>query len=167
MSFDDLGALGELIGGVASVILLVYIAYQIRQNSRLIEHNTRATEASTRQAFGAQDQAYLGSEIDPSVVAQAVAKLGTGEPLSDLEHSQLVARQHLNFRIFENAFYQFQKGVLDQSEWDRYERIIAFLFKRPDYREHVHRMWEGLEGAFAPAFAAEVARIRAKSGETQ
>ena len=55
MTLGQLGSLGELIGAIASVALLGYIAIQIRQNSKILEHNTRATEAASRQAFAAQD----------------------------------------------------------------------------------------------------------------
>jgi hypothetical protein len=46
MTLQDLGAIGELVGGVAVIFSLVYVAHQIRQNSRLIEQNSRQLEAS-------------------------------------------------------------------------------------------------------------------------
>jgi len=152
-TIQDLGALGELLGAIASVVLLIYIAVQIRQNSKLLEHNTKATETSTRQAFSSQDQAYLCSSLDPSVLAVAVAKLERGEDLSELELSQLIARQHVNFRVFESAFSQFTRGVLTEPEWDRYRRIIAFLMRgdRP-----AQEMWIGLKEVFSSDFVAEV-----------
>lgn len=67
MSFEQLGSLGELIGAIACVVLLVYIAIQIRHSSKMLEHNTRATEAATRQAFATIDQTYLCSAVDPSL----------------------------------------------------------------------------------------------------
>lgn len=41
MTWEDLGAIGDLVGGVAVVVSLVYVAFQIRQNSRQIEQNSR------------------------------------------------------------------------------------------------------------------------------
>lgn len=155
-TIQDFGAAGELVGAIASIVLLVYIAIQIRQNSRTLEHNTRATEAATRQAFTSQDQAYLSSSIDPTVLAVAVDKLERGEALSSLERSQLIARQHVNFRVFESAFSQFTRGVLEEGEWDRYRKIIAFLM-RDD--EPTRGMWVGLRDFFVPDFVAEVERL--------
>jgi len=153
VTFADLGAIGELVGAIASIVLLVYIAIQIRHSSKMLELNTRATEAATRQAFTAQDQAYLCSALDPSVLAVAVSKLEAGEELSRLELSQLVGRQHVNFRVFESAFSQYRRGVLDQAEWERYRRIIAFLMRAdPPSR----RMWSGMRALFHPDFIAEV-----------
>ena len=50
MTWQEFGALGEVVGAVAAVALLGYIAYQIRQNSHALELNARSTLASTRQA---------------------------------------------------------------------------------------------------------------------
>jgi hypothetical protein len=157
MSWEELGALGEFVGAVAAVILLAYIAIQIRQNSKILEHNTRATEAASRQAFATQDQGYLCSALDSAVLAQAVSKLENGEALSSLERSQLVGRQHVNFRVFETAYSQFRKGVLDQSEWERYRRIIRFLMRGD---EPAREMWKALGKVFDPEFVAEVERLR-------
>jgi hypothetical protein len=156
MSWEQLGALGELIGAIASIVLLAYIAIQIRQNSKTLQQNTRATEAASRQAFASQDQAYLCSALDSAVLAQAVSKFENGEALSPVERSQLVGRQHVNFRVFETAYSQFRKGVLDRSEWERYQRIIGYLMHGDD---PAREMWSQLSEVFDPEFVAEVERI--------
>ncbi len=156
MSWEQLGALGELIAAVTSIVLLGYIAIQIRQNSRILQQNTRATEAASRQAFATQDQGYLCSALDSAVLAQAVSKLENGEALSAVERSQLVGRQHVNVRVFETAYSQFRKGVLDRSEWERYQRIIRFLM---DGDEPAREMWSRLSEVFDPEFVAEVERL--------
>ena len=153
MNLQDLGALGELVGGIASAVLLAYIAIQIRQSSKTLEQNTRATEAATRQAFAAQDQAYLCSALDTRVLAVAVSKLEAGGELSPLERSQLIGRQHVNFRVFESAFSQYGRGVLDEGEWERYRRIIAFLMQADG---PTREMWAGMRDFFHPDFTAEV-----------
>jgi len=153
MGFEELGALGELVGAIASVVLLAYIAIQIRHSSKNLEQNTRAIEASTRQAFTAQDQAYLCSALDPSVLAVAVTKLEAGEDLTPLELSQLIGRQHVNFRVFESAFSQHQRGVLDTGEWERYRVIIGYLLGAD---EPARQMWAGMRDLFHPDFIAEI-----------
>ena len=40
MTLQDLGDLGDLIGGIAVVITLIYLAVQIRQNTALITAQT-------------------------------------------------------------------------------------------------------------------------------
>ncbi len=54
---------------------------------------------------------------------------------------------------FETAFSQFRKGVLDESEWERYRKIIAFLMRGD---EPTRKMWIGLKEVFDPDFISEV-----------
>ena len=108
--------IAEIISSIAVVISLIYIGLEITSN-------TRALQASIRQAFSAQEIAFISSAIDPSVVAQANSKFRRGEELTPLEEDQLVARQFLNFQIFNHAFYQYQVGALEESELIRYMLI--------------------------------------------
>lgn len=119
-TIQDWASIAEIAGAVAIVVSLIYVGFELREN-------TRAVEAQTRQAFAAQDLAFFESALDRTVVARAIAKLQSGKKLSELEQSQLETREHLNFRIFEHAYYQYQKGTLEQSEWDRYAQIIKLL----------------------------------------
>ena len=54
MTLQDLGNLGEFIGAVAVVVSLVYVAYQLRQNTRQMADHSRslrlaAVDATTNQ----------------------------------------------------------------------------------------------------------------------
>ncbi len=40
MNWEAFGAIAEMIGGVAVLVTLVYLALQVRQNSVLLEQNT-------------------------------------------------------------------------------------------------------------------------------
>ena len=52
MTIQELGSIGELIGAIATVATLIYLALQIRQNSFLQSQSVRALELS------ALDQSY-------------------------------------------------------------------------------------------------------------
>jgi hypothetical protein len=49
-SIQDLGAAGEFVGAIGVVITLVYLAYQIRQNTVQLEQNTLAAKAAAQNA---------------------------------------------------------------------------------------------------------------------
>ena len=142
MDIMELGALGELVGAIASLVLLGYIALQLREN-------TRATEAASRQSFAEEDLIFLNTALDPSVIARGLAKTTAGEELSPLERSQLIERQHLNFRIMEHAHYQ----LLDDTEWDRYHRIVQFAMRENEYARAMFELWRP---TFNPRFLAYV-----------
>jgi hypothetical protein len=92
-SLQDWASIAEIIGAVAIVMSLIYVAYEVREN-------TRALQATSRQALGDQDLAYFQTLLGPSILARAMDKKRRGEDLTDLEISQLQERQHLNFRFF-------------------------------------------------------------------
>ena len=46
MTIQDLGSIGEFIAAIATLATLVYLAIQIRQNTKQVEESTLATRAS-------------------------------------------------------------------------------------------------------------------------
>ena len=140
-TLQDWASIAEIMGAVAVVLSLIYVGYGLREN-------TRAIEAQTRQAFSAQDMTFFETALDQSVIAMAEAKRQEGAALSGLEQSQLETREHMNFRIFEHAFYQFRKGTLEEDEWDRYARII----RNKCIDVSALSMWNGNKEIFQPDF---------------
>ena len=132
------------------------VAYELRQN-------TIATEVvSQRHESAAQDMAFLATALDSSIIAVAMMKNDKGEELSELEMSQLVQRQHMNFRIFEAAYYQFERGILEDSQWRRYAQIIDFIMCVEKDRPAL-AMWDQM--AWVPEFADAVERIKANCSD--
>ena len=80
---------------------------------------------------------------------------GVAVVLSLIEQSQLKTREHLNFRIFEHAHYQYQKGTLEEAEWDRYARIV----RTKCTSEPAQAMWGEASETFQPEFRRVVDEI--------
>jgi hypothetical protein len=142
----------QIVSALAVVVSLVYVGQEIRSN-------TEASRAATRQAIAETDFEYVGATLDPLTLLEAEAKLAAGAELTNTEHFVLVERQHLNFRIFENAYYQYRVGMLGAETWERYRWIISLLFAR---HEPARAMWERFGPSFDETFKAEVAEIRAE-----
>jgi len=65
MTIHDLGAIGELVGGIAVVVTLIYLATQIKQN-------TKVHASLVRQNFyDAQQQQILHAVESPGFGARA------------------------------------------------------------------------------------------------
>ena len=150
-SLQDWASIAEIIGAIAIVLSLVYVAYELREN-------TRALQATSRQALGDQDLTYFQTLLDPSILARAMDKRRRGEELSDLEISQLQERQHLNFRIFEHAYSQYRRGALEDREWERYQRVVSINVCT---NEMAKGMWPRYENGFDPEFREVVALAEA------
>ena len=102
-----------------------------------------------REAINQKDLEFLSMRMDPSVLAQAHAKLENDKSLSSLEISQLVHQEYINFIAFEHSFYQYRKGVLEPNEWLRHEKIVAGLIQRYSFAQI---MWADKRDTFTPEF---------------
>ncbi len=132
-----------LITNLAVVAGILVLATEIRQN-------TSIAEAAAREGVAAHDFVFLSSILDSSVLANANAKLESGDSeLSSVEKSQLFHRQHLNFRVFEHSYYQYHKGLLDRTEWERHERMARAQLANNEY---ARLMWQQFESGFSPDF---------------
>ena len=125
-----------------------------------IQQNTRAVIAANSTAVTDQSLLFFQAGLDNQVTAMALQKYADGETLTSLERSQLARLQYLNFRGFENAFLQYQRGYYPQSEWLRYRGIIRRVLASDSLaRTEVEKMrgW-----GFTSEFERELDRIRAE-----
>jgi hypothetical protein len=142
--------LSQVVSAVAVVASLVYVGVEIGRN-------TEASRAATRQSIAETDFEYVGSTLDAALLVEAEARYEAGLELSATDRFILRERQHLNFRIFENAYYQYQVGRLEPETWQRYRWIISRLLT---LNEPAQAMWLRFGPSFDESFMAEVEKIR-------
>ena len=120
MTLEDLGNLGDFVGGLAVIATLIYLAVQIRQNSRMLrssgEQTTRSDSTATI-ALAAQ------SPENAAVYRKGLADPGALSPEE---------RAHFNLLITA-AFYHFQQGYTahqagTQSEDTWKSQLLALQF---------------------------------------
>jgi hypothetical protein len=145
-----LNSLLTLAANVGVIVSLLFLAYEINQS-------TQATIASASQGLTDQSLEYFGMLIDEDAVPRAVFKQREGEELTDYESLQLDLVQQLNFRVFENAFLQYRRGFFEESEWERYRRIIR---GRINDDRRAQQMWERTAGGWTKEFIAEVESLK-------
>lgn len=145
--------ISEIVSAIAVVISLVYVGSQVRQN-------TISTQAAMRQSVADNDITYLMTSLDSEILARASFKIENNIAVSGLEMSQLESRQHVNFRVFENAFYQFEQGLLESETWDRYKFIIKDLLES---NLAAKRMWASYNRSFTESFQKEVEQLISNS----
>ena len=110
MSIQDLGALGELLAAIATVATLIYLATQIRQNTRSNETN-------------AIDMAMSGyAQVNQTLTDPTIASIyrrGMNDPscLSDDELVQFFAFNRMWTNSLDKMLVLFEKGVLPAHIW--------------------------------------------------
>jgi hypothetical protein len=168
MTIMELGALGEFVGAIAVVVTLIYLAAQIRQNTRAMEENERLALAQTYQMRADALQNMLVHAADSQYIGPIIAKLTTaGYPediqslntLSEVELGRFRQWQIAQQTHWDNMYYQYQQGFLDEE------------YYRGSLRVRVRRLapiWQalGVTGS-RQSFLDEIDRIMAEAGQPE
>jgi hypothetical protein len=119
----ELGALGEFVGAIAVVATLVYLAIQIRQNTRSMEESRRLALAQTYQMRADALQNMLVHAADSNHIGPIITKLTeVGYPEDPRSLELLTPTERGRFRQWQiaqqthwdNLFFQYQQGFLDE-----------------------------------------------------
>jgi hypothetical protein len=122
MTIQDWGAIGELVGGAAVVVTLIYLALQVRQNTQAMDENRRLALAQTYQMRADALQDMLVRAADSRHIGPIIIKLTqSGYPEDVAALDILTAEERGRFRLWQiaqethwdNMLYQYQQGFLD------------------------------------------------------
>ena len=111
MTWEQLGAIGELVSGVAVLATLIYLAMQIRQAKNLMLSNTH--QARTDRNISLTQ--FLAN--DDQALKQYIGEITT-EKMNDMEKQRAIFIFSMSMRHFEDMHYQHQLGVVDDETWD-------------------------------------------------
>ena len=112
-------AISEVIGAIAVVISLVYLAFQVRQNTRAIRGST--LDAITNHQ---QDELRWSAEMAP---AWKKVFDGVEDELTFEESWAISEWLHAAFTARQNEYFQYRHGLLDREVWQASENIIRGL----------------------------------------
>ncbi len=152
LTIQDLGALGELLGSIAVLVTLIYLAFQTRQNT---------------MAIGAQfDAARLDSAITLNLAAATSSELQEAlngdrvEPLT-IEQARLDHFWTARFFLLQWNWIQFRRGLLPNLNEPGMAHRVATFFN--DFRS-VEGWWEVRKViGFRPEFVEWVEEQRSKA----
>ena len=114
MTIQDLGSIGELVAGIATVATLVYLALQIRE-SRVGVNSANAQNAI--QNFTILETVVGSDESLSRIANRGVAEF---ESLDENERAQYVFLQRAFLNCFWNVFLQHKLGALSTENWMPY-----------------------------------------------
>lgn len=156
MFLEDLGNIGEFLGAMAVIASLVYLAIQIRQN-------TRAVKASTHQnlsdGFGDFLKLLVQDQRGAEIFRNGVHGL---EGLDEAERDTFYALLSILFMHFENAHVHRQQGLMEDEQWRRWRIATGWYAGFPG----VSIWWVNRRAVFGADFRAFVESESTRRGRT-
>jgi hypothetical protein len=151
MTLSDLGNLGEFISAVAVVVSLLYLAVQVRQNTRMMR-------VSTHQALNSEwNSLNVAYGSDPEVATLLDRGSQDYSQLNRVERFRYTLLMRAIFGSHNDMFLCFSEGLISQEEWAGQSRAIATALAWPGART----WWERNAENTSEAFRQEISRILA------
>jgi len=142
MNWDTISALADLLAALFVGLSVVYLALQVRSSTRATHSQTYhlATSALAEMA------SIVGTDKERSCVFRA----GMEDPdsLTEDEFTQFAYLGISLFRRFENVYFQYKSGMIDEDFWIGHRDNILWFFHRPG----MQRWWKDRKFAFSKSF---------------
>jgi hypothetical protein len=154
MSLEELGNIGEFVGSIGVIASLVYLAMQIRQN-------TRSTRAQTFLSISSEVESFARILAENPDAAR-IWRIGLGDP-DALEPDEFIRFSYLLTLVFqhaENVFIQRSHEMVDGATWATLDENMGRYAKQPGVR----RWWAFAHVSFHPDFRRAVERRIREAG---
>lgn len=133
----------SLTANIGVLIGIVFLAFELSQNNRLMESEARLNQGDRVQQ--SWEEVYLNPHL-----ADLLAKYSSGEALTPSEQIQFEAFQRRQLMGFQFQFEEFANGALDTINLNAWRRIYrGDSGPRPPLKE----AWERSRNTMRPEFA--------------
>jgi len=142
MTFEELGGVGEFVGALAVVVSLIYVARQVRENSR-------STRLAATQAYMESAQRIIEMPAADRDLARVI-RVGGGDPdsLTEDEYAQFRYWMILCLRSTENLFIHHSSGMIDNETWLARSGVMLWAMETTGGR----RVWKDVSNRYRPDF---------------
>jgi hypothetical protein len=136
MNWDALAALAELAGASVVVVTLIYVARELRENTKALR------KSSADSALGIVLE-FTGDMARDNEVSQLLTQGTEGwDSLSEPDRARLAYVLFRLFKVLENIHYYHSLGTLDEETWEGWKNLILYFAHSPagrfylDVRKH-------------------------------
>jgi hypothetical protein len=148
MTLEDLGNIGEFIASIGVPLSLIYLAFQIRDNSRFVQENTSFLRSTNDT--GSNDHVTVTRQIlfDHPDLLEIQRKGNRGSELTpeDLPKYELLTRSAFEGHF--TYFVQYTKGLTNDEVWAYWSKYFDSYCEKPG----VIKWWSNARHDFDPAF---------------
>lgn len=130
MTLQDIGSIGELVGAIATVATLVYLAVQVRQNSKQMADSARLARFGFTDRTVEAFSRYRGLMAQPQNAEIYVRGLESYTELNQADRIIFRALMEEYFFAFTRIFEQMGLGFA-YPNWTAQARAAAAILKTP------------------------------------
>jgi len=128
MTLNELGNIGELIGSIGVIVSLIYLAVEIRRNT---DTERTSTYQSVVSDFGSLNRTMSADAELSYLYVEAMDNFGDLDSHQKARISQLF---FVTFHYFENMYYQYRKGYLEEDVWRGWKRLMLTYYASPGFQ---------------------------------
>jgi hypothetical protein len=125
VNWEAISAIGQLVGALAVVISLIYLANQVRSNAR----ETRLAAMRATLDFQTRFTQQIAEHADLAELRHR--GFDDFESLEGVDRVRFNSHMHAMFRTIENVYYRQLDGHLDPRVWRGLEVVIRDLNALP------------------------------------
>lgn len=142
MHWDAIAAISSTVASISITLTVVYLAIQIK-------HSTRATYSQNYQ-FATQALGEMAAIVGDNKERARIFTVGmaTPEKLDVDEFNQFAYLCISLFRRYENVFFQYQSGMIDEDFWVGHRDNLLWFYYRPG----TQKWWQDRHLAFSKRF---------------
>ncbi len=157
MSIMELGAIGEFVGAIAVVVTLIYLAFQMRQNTNALKLNAAASVTEELQEMFS----LLASNQELAEIVVTAAREST---LQGDQRVRFNTFMHNLVRLHENAFLQWRADVIEPAHWEGIVRMMIDVTSMAAFQTYWQERKHWVSDDFREYMESEVVSAPPKTG---
>jgi hypothetical protein len=152
MNWEAIGAVGEIVGAIAVIATLIYLAVQIKESAQA-SRSAAVTDATTPMLSFYQE---LGS--NPQTSELFLEGMTNPDSLSRHAQYQFIMLTHFAFLGFQRCFFLAQEGTLDVGIRDSIGTAVHAVNQMPG----MYFYWRQRKSYFQPEFVRWIEDLLAR-----
>lgn len=152
LTLTDWAAVGEIVGTIAVVVSLLFVAYSI-------DRNTDATQASNENILFERHTALANLFLADPTLAELLLKKRSGDSgLSEVESIRWEKYELGMLDIWALAHSRYERSLLSEEQWVAWDRYFTYIFS--EGTESISReRWGELNYGFEQRFWSHVGTV--------
>jgi len=149
LKLSDWANLSEIVASVAVVLSLIYVGFQINQNTVAIQQESHQSVQEILQAID------LTLAADPELLKIVMSAEKSPAEVTELQWRRFTHMAIQNIATWEFVYLARSEGAITEDQWAGFNPYFTAMVCKAGYR----RFWEENRPFFTPSFALHVNTI--------